>query len=157
MPERGQIGGAGMGCRLTSKPYNIGRHECSYDPRRGDHGGRERPGVLWPQGALSPGPAAVPVPAGVRCGPPVTGAALALPRSPFSLVFAIRPNLPRQEVQMSPNCFHSDAVFSSEAVVQENQTSKIYCFPLFHLSFSPPGNCVAPPSHSLRFAAKKGT
>ena len=23
---------------------------------------------------------------------------------------------------MSPNCFHSDAVFSSEAVVQENQT-----------------------------------
>lgn len=69
----------------------------------------------------APVPVPVPVPAGARCRPPVSGAALALPRSPFSLVFAIRPNLLRQEVQMSPNCFHSGAVFSSEAVVQENE------------------------------------
>lgn len=127
-------------------------------PEECDLGRRERPGARRPPGALGPGPAAVPLPAAARCRPPVAGAALALPRSPFSLVLAIRPNLLRQEVQMSPNCFRSDAAFSSEAVVQAKQTPKIRFFYPFHLlSVSPPGNCGATPSRSLRFAAKKGT
>lgn len=59
---------------------------------------------------------------------------------------------------MSPNCFNSDAVFSFEAVVQENETPKICSLYPFHLLFaSPAGNCVMSPSCSLRFAAEKGT
>lgn len=57
---------------------------------------------------------------------------------------------------MSPNCFHSDAVFSSEAVVQENQTPKICFFYPFHLlSVSLPGNCVVSPSRSITLCSKE--
>lgn len=101
---------------------HIGRHRCRDDPRSDGLGRKERDWVVArtsPRGRLNPAAAAaqVPVPSEARSRPSVPGAALALPRSPFSLVFAIKPNLLRQEVQMSPNCFHSDAVFSSEAVV----------------------------------------
>uniref|UniRef100_G3UQ27 Paired box protein Pax-9 n=1 Tax=Meleagris gallopavo TaxID=9103 RepID=G3UQ27_MELGA len=86
------------------------------------------------------------------------GATSALPSSPFSLLFAIRPNTLSQEVQMSPNCLNSDAVFSFEAVVRESETPKVCSLYPFHLlSVSLSGNRAALPGRSLSFAAEKGT
>lgn len=95
---------------------------------------------------------------GVLCLRRAVGATSALPSSPFSPLFAIRPNALRQEVQMSPNCLNSDAVFSFEAVVRENGTPKVCSLQTFHLlSVSPSGNRAASPGRSLLFAAEKGT
>lgn len=148
---------SGVGCRRTSRRYISALTAAAVTRAVATRAGGKGPGCGDPRGAELQ-PRGGPDLAEARCRPPVTGAALALPRSPFSLVFAIRPNLLRQEVQMSPNCFHSDGVFSSEAVVQGNQTPRILFFYPFHLlSVSPPGNCVASPSSWLRFAAEKGT
>lgn len=103
------------GLHADQQTGHVGRHLRRSDPGSGDPGRENGPGCGGP-GAHSV-PVLVPVPTEARCRTPATGAALALLRSPFSGVLAIRPNLLRQEVQMSPNCFHSDAVFSSEAAV----------------------------------------
>lgn len=59
---------------------------------------------------------------------------------------------------MSPNCLNSDAVFSFEAVVRENETPKVCSLYPFHLlSVFPPGNRTAFPGYLVRFAAEKGT
>lgn len=102
-----------MGCRRTIKQDTWAVTSASLTQEVAILAGENGPGCGGTRALSVP----VLVPTEARCRTPATGAALALLRSPFSVVFAIRPNLLRQEVQMSSNCFHSDAVFSSEAVV----------------------------------------
>lgn len=137
-----------MGCRRTSKEDTSAVTSASVTREVEMLAGGTGPGCGGTRAHSVPVP--VPVPTEARCRTRVTGTALALLRSQFSVVFAISPNLLRQEVQMSSNCFHSDGVFSSEAVVYENQRPKICLFyPLHILSVPPPGNCVASLSRSL--------
>ncbi|NXG44106.1 PAX9 protein, partial [Psilopogon haemacephalus] len=71
--------------------------------------GRARP-LLRGRLSLAAAAAQVPVPAEARSHPSVPGVALQLPRTPFSLVFVIRSNLLRQEVQIDTSPYPSPKV-----------------------------------------------